>query len=784
MANRWLQCADLPPGARATLAAMHLSAPTLGLLRGLTAEDWRDALEYCGRHRLTLPLRAIARHVMPPDVARQVDHDAARYRTRIEAFGELYADLNRRLGAAGLEFVALKGLPSALSLDLPIATRVQYDVDLYLQREEAIRAQELLSRSGWSPVKAMEAFPTDHLPVLVPQTNWQWKGDLFDVEMPIPVELHFRFWAEEIERLPAPGVEQFWERRRTVRVAGADIGVLCPQDALAYATLHLLKHVLRGSAKAYHVYEIALILEARANDGAFWSAWRECHSPQLRRLETVIFRLAEEWFGCRTPEGLEVPAACEAWLESFALSPATQEFRPNKDHLWLHLSLLESPADRWRVARRRLVPGNLPPRAGAEFGGFWKGYFGYTARRLRHHAVALPRTAMSGARFWWRVNSLGRQFWLLMAAAALFNFPLFIFFLHYNLYLLDLGLNEEFAGVVNSAQRFGGMAATIPAALVIRRFGLRRTLIATALAAGISEALRVSLVARMPLAALAFVSGAVFAVWAVLMAPLVAGTVAEDRRSTAFSIFFAGMVALGIVANQIGGVLPELLDGKRTVLLLAGGASGLAAIPAARMREFPQGPSGARVYPRSRFLALYLAAFAVWHFATGLFNPLNNLYLKRLGFADARIGSTFAVSQAFQVVAMLASPFVARRFGLLNGIALMMTATAFGLGALAAQPAGTAAAAAYIAYMAFQWMSEPGMNTLLMNRIPEREHGGASALNYVAAFGAQAVAALAGGAGASRYGYGPTLAAAAAFALIAAALFRGLPRPQPGSDPG
>ena len=39
--------------------------------------------------------------------------------------------------------------------------------------------------------------------------------------------------------------------------------------------------------------------------------------------------------------------------------------------------------------------------------------------------------------------------------------------------------------------------------------------------------------------------------------------------------------------------------------------------------------------------------------------------------------------------------------------------------------------------MAFQWMSEPGMNTLLMNRVEERERGGASAMMYLVAFSAK-----------------------------------------------
>ena len=78
----------------------------------------------------------------------------------------------------------------------------------------------------------------------------------------------------------------------------------------------------------------------------------------------------------------------------------------------------------------------------------------------------------------------------------------------------------------------------------------------------------------------------------------------------------------------------------------------------------------------------------------------------------------------------------------------------------------------YAVYMAFQWMSEPGLNTLLMNQVDERERGGASALNYLVAFGAQAVAAFAAGLLIDRFGFGPVLGGAAALAAIAATTFR------------
>jgi predicted MFS family arabinose efflux permease len=104
----------------------------------------------------------------------------------------------------------------------------------------------------------------------------------------------------------------------------------------------------------------------------------------------------------------------------------------------------------------------------------------------------------------------------------------------------------------------------------------------------------------------------------------------------------------------------------------------------------------------------------------------------------------------------------------------MMLATAVGLCGLAAQPPGYTAAVVFSVYMSFQWMSEPGLNTLLLGQVKEEERSGAAALNYLVAFGAQALAAFAGGALVVRFGYGAVLAAAAAVAAGAAGLFRAL----------
>jgi len=135
-------------------------------------------------------------------------------------------------------------------------------------------------------------------------------------------------------------------------------------------------------------------------------------------------------------------------------------------------------------------------------------------------------------------------------------------------------------------------------------------------------------------------------------------------------------------------------------------------------------------------------------------------------------GSVVSVSQIAQVVAILASPFFFRRFGLVRGIAGMQFATALSLAGLSAAVSPLAAAAGYVAYMMTQYSSEPGMFTMLMEAAPADERGSASALNFLVMFGGQAIAAAVGGRLLEKFGYPSVLLGAAAICAAAALLFQ------------
>lgn len=410
----------MPRGPAAVLAALHLSGPRTDLLARLTDLEWRAALEFSDRWQLTLAMRRMAWDALPAWVRERTDGNAARNLERLARLEQLYRDLADTLAAARIEFLALKGLAHCPDFGSLPEDRTQCDIDLYMPREGLYAARDAILALGYESMDAIEDLPTDHLPPLIRKSGWQWRGDFFDPEIPVGIELHFQFWNQQCERLPVPDASEFWKRRVPRRIAEREVYVLSAPDALAFASLHLLKHVLRGSCRPFHVYEVARFLERRAGDSAFWREWSATQSPELRRLQAVIFRLAMAWFGGAPHAAVEeeierLPAATQAWFDEFALSPAAGLYRSHKDELWLHLSLLESRSDRRTVAKRRLFPERLPGPVDAihipasEIA--WPRrvlkqlrYAAFVASRLRHHAAALPRVALSGAKWRRRVR--------------------------------------------------------------------------------------------------------------------------------------------------------------------------------------------------------------------------------------------------------------------------------------------------------------------------------------------------------------------------------------------
>ena len=398
-----------PPPIQALLLDLRLDRARPSALAALDDAGWAQAFAFADRHGLTLLLRerlakTCRSKTIPAAAGKRLESNFAANIVRQQRLEATFAEVAGQLRNAGLEFVVLKGLAQAPEFVEDLRTRIQYDLDLYLPPGQVSQARDALMRLGYEPLSGFDDHPIDHLPTMVRKTGWEWRGDFFDPEIPCAVDLHFRFWDDVTEGFPAPGTEAFWDRRQSRGIAGQRVSVFDPADQLAYAALHALRHLLRGSQKLLHVYEISGFLARRRNDEDFWRRWRSLHAPELRRLEILMFRLAEIWFGAPRPTvSEELPAPVEAWLEQYGWSPIEAAFHPNKHELYLHLRLLDSWGSRWRVLRRRLLPLALPPGGHGAYLtteqktlrrrlSVWRRDTAFRASRALHHARLLAPT--------------------------------------------------------------------------------------------------------------------------------------------------------------------------------------------------------------------------------------------------------------------------------------------------------------------------------------------------------------------------------------------------------
>jgi predicted MFS family arabinose efflux permease len=361
----------------------------------------------------------------------------------------------------------------------------------------------------------------------------------------------------------------------------------------------------------------------------------------------------------------------------------------------------------------------------------------------------------------------------------MFELGMFVFVLLYNLRLGEVGFREDVLGRIAGAATAGIFAAVLPAGMAMRRWRPETVLRVSFLGlAGVSM-VRVLARGEHVLVASAFAAGGCLSLWFVAMAPTVTALTAERGRQAAFSLFFASGIALGVLGGAVGGQLPGWMKtmGARqpmqAALLAACALIGLAGV-ALRGLRVARPPREPRTFSVSPFLFRFLVAIAVWGVAMGAFNPFFNAYFSQhLQFSVERIGWIFAIAQLTQAAAVLAAPRAYRRFGLVKAIAGMQAITGAALAVLAVAPAAFAAGA-YIALMSFQYMSEPGMYTLLMNGVRPGERNGASALHILVLNAAQSGAAACAGVAFARHGYPMSLGVAGATAVLAAILFQSL----------
>jgi MFS family permease len=783
-----LSSARIPEHALAVMAALRFDGDS-SRLAALDEAGHGRVLEFCDRAQLTLLLNSLCRDALPGWVRQRIDRNLADYSQRFDRLKRSLFEIAEVLDQRGIEFVLVKGLAHSPDFTPEALLRAQGDIDLWTKPHEAAAAAASLGEIGYVPVCESEG---RHLPPLSRETQWEWRGDFFAPDLPISVDVHYELWDERAERIPAPDESDFWERRITAWVDGHPIQVLSPPDALAFAALHLLMHLLHGDLRLQRAWEIARFLNTHAGDSAFWATWRQCHSDSLRRLEAVVFRLVAGWFAAALSTTAEeeieaLPEDVQLWIERYGLSPIEALFHPNKDEIWLHVSLAQGLRDKCSIFLRRVLPLRVPALASTQAPTASKVRLNllYAGRRALHHARTLAPAVAGAVRWQWARTRIGGVFLEYQIAAALFCIGVVIFLLLYNLYLLRLGFHEDVLGHLASAMSVGTLSGALPAAWIARRFGLRNMMLMAILGGAAAACLRVLAVTEPWLLATAFLNGLCLSLWAVSYQPAIAGATDERNRHFAFSLSSVIGMLECVVGGLLGGWLPGLLrrfahsltavGAERAALLVASGIISLAAFPAARLRFAPLPKEESKTYPRGRFILVFLFCLCWWSAAVTAFHPFfNAFFAQRMRMQVARIGLVYSGAQFVQAMVVMAAPLVLRRLGQVKGTAWMQFGTACALAALAFSPNGGMAAIWYAGFLSLQYMCDPGLFSMLMERVRPGERSGASALYFLVTSLMGSLSALAAGSAITRFGYPSVLITSAGLATVAAVLFRTL----------
>ncbi len=286
-----------------------------------------------------------------------------------------------------------------------------------------------------------------------------------------------------------------------------------------------------------------------------------------------------------------------------------------------------------------------------------------------------------------------------------------LWWIDFNLYLGALGFEPATIGLVSTLASLAGGLVAFPASAISDRIGRRAVLfggiiagIVALVALLVSEALVVVIVA-----AALWTMG--FNAFNVVIAPFMTEHSEPEHRNELFAAQFAIQNVTNIVAAILGGVVATAVASwlgftpggpgvYRVILVLMLGLSALGLVTVGRLTDdrpsrtegsrlrrlgepaaFPADPRrrrarlGIQVRDRGRFAKLVFPGFLI-SVGAGQVIPFLNIFVQgKFGLDLAQLNAVFAFTSLGTVLAILAQPRLARRFGQITSVVLVQGAS-------------------------------------------------------------------------------------------------------------
>lgn len=389
----------------------------------------------------------------------------------------------------------------------------------------------------------------------------------------------------------------------------------------------------------------------------------------------------------------------------------------------------------------------------------------------------------------------------LFAAQALFGIGMGVFSVLLNLYLSSIGFSEEMIGRLLAFQSLCAAIASIPMGWLADQTTRRTTYLLglTLLGAGFTT-LASSRELNYLIAAV-LLAGSGNGAMMVSVQPYLQENSRRRQRPYIFSVSFTLVWVTSILAGFIAGWLPRLLawfnpalanieaDRLQYSLWIGVFFIFIALIPAQGMstksgkeRPTPTQQSGHSERTGGgnpwKLIARFSLCNAFIGFGAGMIVPYFNLYFRDwVGASIPQIGMVFAMGQFGTAVGSISSPFIAKRIGLVRGVAISQLCSLPFMLLMAWQHELWLCSLCFIFRGAFMNMCTPMRHETTMEIVPPKHRARASAAESMSWNLSWATAMFFSGGIIKNYGYDTSLYIAFACYLISAMLYYRFFRP-------
>jgi Uncharacterised nucleotidyltransferase len=313
-------------------------------LSGFSSRRWEKTLQWLDDaglsfyflHRLK---KLHADSMVPAWALFRLQRDFAANQERVHHMWQRFDLLNQAFHAAGVRFIALKGLTLVPEFCPYGSLRYQADFDYLVDEHSLPTAKLVLLQAGYRPKDTHSAL--ESLFVIPNAPDPSRSGEQYSARAAHAVELHLSVWHSDLHRLPAipdlfsveHGTIHQWNGYSFIALADHDAFLL----QIVHASSHLFTHWIRISS----LLEIGYFLERRAADADLWNrvAQRVGDNLALREFAAVVTGLVATLFSPSIPPLLQawstqLRVAPRTWMERYARDWALSELPVHQFSLW------------------------------------------------------------------------------------------------------------------------------------------------------------------------------------------------------------------------------------------------------------------------------------------------------------------------------------------------------------------------------------------------------------------------------------------------------------------